>query len=176
MAYTRQEAERYGQLGLEAFQKRNRELLASFNGEQVNRALVAWTRLHKQEEILTHLTTADPDLSFFANHLEEGFLTLLDEGKLQPEASITELGQKVLVEMRRRTSIYNGEAPEPETKSLSLREQLETRVAEDFQKLPSKVFRQNCASDKKYRDAFDRLAAENRLGANQVTSAVLAGA
>ena len=175
--YTREQAELCGQLGLEVFQKRNRELLASFVGAQVIKALVAYTRLHKQKEILTHVTTSDADLNFFADHLEEAFLTLYDEGKLHPEAPVTDLGQAALDAMRRRTGIYpNGEAPTLESKPLSAEEQLEARVVSDFERLPIKIFKQNCGNDRQYRETYERLAAENRLGASLVTSAVIAGA
>ena len=177
MAYTREQAEFYGNLGREAFQKRNRELLASFESTQVIRALVAWTRLHTQEEILSHITTSDPDLTFFADHLEQGFLTLFDQGRLHPETPITVLGQTALDAMRKRTGIYpDGVEPTPDSQPLSAQEQLDARVVGDFERLPIKTFKQNCANDRRYRETYERLAAENRLGTSLVTSAVVAGA
>jgi hypothetical protein len=176
MAYTREQAEVYGNLGREAFQKRNRELLASFNGAQVIKAVVAWTRLHKQEQILKHITESDPDLNFFADHLEQGLLTLFDAGKIQPEASITELGEAALKAMRQRTGIYpNGVAPAAEAKPLTEEEQLEAEVIADFNSLPSDKMRQKRNASKTYNETFIRLANENRLE-SRVTSAVLAGA
>jgi len=161
MPYTREEAQTFGQLGLEVFLKRNRELLASFPGnDQVIRALVAWTRLHRQDELLNHLTTSETDLNFFANHLEEGFLTLYDAGKLSPVALITDLGQSSLDAMRKRTGIYPAgqSAPVPAPKPLSADELLEQEVRNDFATLRSDKMREKRRNDRRYEAMYQKIA------------------
>lgn len=176
MSYDNETAQMYAGLGLDAFQRRNRELLASFDGAQTARALVAWTRLHKLDDLRDHIATSEPQIEFWAAHLEKGFLNLLDSGKIQSEAPITELGEKDLAAMRKRTEIYpSGVTPAAVAKPLSAQERLEAEVIADFNSLPSDKMRQKRNASKAYDETFIRLANENRLE-SRITHSGIAGA
>jgi len=157
----RQQALLHGQLATDAFKSRYRETLASFDQEQVGRALGSYIRLRLRDEI----AGIEPDLNVYLAHTERAFLTLFDSGKLKPVAPITPLGEAALASMRSRTGINppGYVAPAPAPRQLTAQEELDIQVAEDFQKLSAKEFRSRCSNGKKYRETFFRLGEEGRL-------------
>jgi len=151
----------HGSLASDAFRLRYKELLASFDPEQVGRSLVGFIRLHLRDEI----AGIEPDLNVYLAHTESAFLTLFDSGKLQPVAPLTPLGESALADMRRRAGVNppGYVAPAPAPRQLTAQEELDIQVAEDFQKLSAKEFRSRCSNGKKYRETFFRLGEEGRL-------------
>jgi hypothetical protein len=160
----------YMRLGVNSFLEKYRELLSAFDLQQVAEALVAYSSLGNG------VLPEKSGIPAYRKYTEEAFLHLYDRGAISPIAPLTELSEADLVKMRRSTGIGAETLPPPPPKPLSAQEQLEQRVSDDWNTLKIGDFKKNCANDKSYREVFERLSAENRLGENTATSLVRAGA
>jgi len=107
--------------------------------------------------------------------LAESLVTLIDRGALTQVADFNELAEGDLAKLRLETGVGVEMSPPPPPKPLSPQEQLEQRVSTDWNLLKVADFKKNCANDKAYRETFERLSAEDRLGGNAVTSLQRAG-
>jgi hypothetical protein len=160
----------YMRLGVKTFLDKYREVLSSFDLQQVAEALTAYSSLGNG------VLPEKPGISVYLKYTEEAFLNLYDRRAISPIASITALGETDLARMRRSTGIGAEALPPLPPKPLSTQEQLEHRVSNDWNFLKVADFKKNCANDKAYRETFERLSAENRLGGNTATSLFRAGA
>lgn len=147
------EAARLGAVAARSFLSEHRELLASFNWSDVEKALGSWLQLHARTEI----EQAAPSIDLYLRLQRVGFLALLDKGVIAPVAAITSLGQKDLDSMRRATGIGVANLPAPVVVKTP-EELFEEQVINDWKTLPSDQFRAKCNNDRKYRDVFKRLS------------------
>jgi len=159
----------YMRLGVNSFLEQYRELLSAFDLQQVAEALIAYSSLGNG------VLPEKPGIPVYQKYTAEAFLNLYDRRAISPIAPITELGENDLARMRRSTGIGVETLSPPPPKPLSSQEQLERRVFSDWNTLKIADFKKLCASDRSYRETFERLSNENRLGGNAVTSLQRAG-
>jgi|SRR5579862_569214 len=160
------------QLVQERFFTDFRELIAHYS--DVVSGIAAYLQMNYPDE-LVGLSKA-PDARLYRQLLAESLITLIDRGALAAAAELNDLAQDDLAKLRRETGIGVETLPPPPPKPLSPKEQLEQRVSMDWNSLKVADFKKLCASDRSYRETFERLSNENRLGTNAVTSLQRAGA
>jgi hypothetical protein len=151
-----------------------REIVAFHSG--VTEGIVAYLQLNNVEELIALSQAPNPRL--YRRLLAEALVTLIDRGALTQVAELNDLAERDLEKLRKETGIYPEGylAPPPPPRQLSAQEQLEQRVSDDWNSLKIADFKKNCANDKTYRETFERLSEENRLGGNTATSLQRAGA
>jgi hypothetical protein len=166
-------AEYWGQTIQDGFFGDYRELIAHFGG--VTEGITSFLQLNFADELIAFSKKPDPRL--YRRLLTEALVTLIDRGALtQIAGDLNDLAEAELANLRRETGIGVEMLPPPPPKPLSAQEQLDQRVSNDWNVLKVATFKKNCANDKAYRETFERLSAENRLGENTATSLVRAGA
>lgn len=148
-----------------------RELAAFYSG--VTEGIVAYLQLNNVEELIALSQAPNPRL--YRRLLAEALVTLIDRGALTQVAELNDLAERDLEKLRKETGIGTELLPPPPPKPLSAQQLLEQRVSSDWNTLKIADFKKNCASDKAYREAFERLSEENRLGVNAATSLQRAG-
>jgi hypothetical protein len=149
-----------------------REFTSHFS--DVAESITSYLRLNHAEELIALSKTSDPKL--YRQLLAESLVTLIDRNALSQVAELNDLAQLDLANLRRETGVGAEALPPPPPKPLSAQEQLEQRVSSDWNALKIADFKKLCASDRLYRETFERLSNENRLGGNAVTSLQRAGA
>jgi hypothetical protein len=170
MAITK--AQYAGQMVQDRFFNDYRELVAHYS--DVPAGIVSFLEMNFPDELVSLSNTLDTKL--YRNLLSEALITLIDRQALTPTAELNDLAEKDLVGLRRETGIGAETLPPPPPKPLSPKEQLEQRVSSDWNTLKIADFKKNCANDRAYRETFERLSEENRLGGNTATSLQRAGA
>ena len=160
------------QLTQDRFFSEHRELVAHFGG--VIEGITSFFELNYSDELISLSKTPDPGL--YRRLLAESLVTLIDRGALTQIADLNDLAEADLVKLRRETGIGAETLPPPPPKPLSRQEQLEQRVSSDWNTLKIADFKKLCASDRSYRETFERLSNENRLDGTAVTSLERAGA
>jgi hypothetical protein len=146
-----------------------RELVAFFDSEKVFQSIVSYLQLNHGDEL--------PEIEpvRYRQLLAEALVTLFDRGAVVPVATLNVLAHADLQRLRKETGI-GYVAPPPTPRQSTAEELLEQRVSNDWNFLKVADFKKNCANDKAYRETFERLSAESRLGGNTATSLFRAGA
>jgi len=160
------------QLVQERFFTDFRELIAHY--PEVVSGISAYLQMNYPDELVG--LSKEPDARLYRQLLAESLVTLIDRGALVAVADLNDLAQNDLVRLRRETGIGVELLPPPPPKPLSAKEQLEQCVSSDWNTLKIADFKKNCANDRAYRETFERLSEENRLGGNTATSLQRAGA
>ncbi len=148
-----------------------RELIAHFG--EVFEGIISYLQMNHAEELLALSKTPSPRL--YRSLLAEALITLIDRMALAPVSGLNDLAESELAKLRHETGVGIELLPPPPPKPLSAQEQLEQRVSGDWNTLKISDFKKNCASDRAYRETFERLSEENRLGGNAATSLQRAG-
>jgi len=151
------------------FRESYRELLAHF--PNADESLIAYVQLNYADQLSSNL-----ELRAYTQILESALVSLIDNEALVPVAPPNSSAQADLAKLRLATGVGLDQLPPPPPKPLSPQQQLEGRVISDWNSLKVADFRRNCANDKAYRETFERLSVENRLGGNTATSLQRAGA
>ena len=146
-----------------------RELIAHFDGSKLSESLVAYLQLNNDSE----LNGENPN---YGRLLEVALVSLIDRDALVPISPLNSFAQSDLQRLRKATGIGYVAPAAPPQRPPTPAQQLEARVTADWASLKAADFRKNCANDRQYRACFDRLCAENKLGGNAITAAVVAGA
>jgi hypothetical protein len=149
----------YMRRAFQAFLDTYRELLASFDRPQIADSLSAYSTMGNLDEMFE----IEPDIKAYLKFNEQAFLTLYDRGTIAPVTPLTQLGEQDLAKMRRSTGIGVEQLPPPPVPQPTAQELLEQRVISDWKTLKSSDFKRNCVNDRKYKETFERLAAENKL-------------
>lgn len=137
-----------------------RELNANFS--DVHAGIVAYLQLNYPEDLIAISKESNPSL--YRRILTEALVMLIDRGALvQLSSELTGAAVTELANLRRETGIGLEMLPAPPAPQPTEQERLEQRVVSDWKALKSADFKRNCANDRKYRETFERLAAENRL-------------
>lgn len=158
---------RLGANAARLFLSENRELLASFNWPDVEKAMYAWLQLHARTEI----EQGAPSVDLYLQLQRTAFATLLDKGAIAPVADITKLGQQNLDAMRTATGIGAASVPAPVVE-LTPAEKLEREVIEDFGgRLTGDQFKAKLNNNRAYRDCYRRLAETNRIAVGSAPKA-----
>jgi hypothetical protein len=150
-----------GRLSLAANRKwtsANRELLCSFQQDDMWKALLAFIQLECRDEI----GSIDPSIEAYEAIISRGFLTLLDEGSIEPIFPITKLGMADLDRLRRSTGIGAGDLPTPEP-VLTPADKLDQEVINDWNTLPGDKIRKKRDSSKAYAATLARLLETDKL-------------
>jgi hypothetical protein len=150
-----------------------REFTSHFS--DVVESITSYFRMNHPDELVALSKNANPKL--YRELLAEALVTAFDRGALTPLADLNDLAVQDLAALRKETGIYpeGYVAPPPPPRQLSAQEQLEQRVSSDWNNLKIADFKKLCASDRSYRETFERLSEENRLGGNTATSLQRAG-
>jgi hypothetical protein len=158
---TRKRIEEAGRLSLAAnkrFTSENRELLASFDQDSLWKGVLAFIQLESRSEI----EQAAPSVDFYLGVIRRAFLSLLDEGSIEPIFPITTLGQQALDEMRRATGIGVESLPALVVE-LTPEQTLDEQIVVDWNTLSSAQIRKKRDSSKTYAAALSRLLETDRL-------------
>ena len=170
MAITKSESA--GQMVQDRLFNDYRELIAHYS--DVPAGIVSFLEMNFPDELVSLSNALDTKL--YRNLLSEALVTLIDRQALTQVSELNDLAQADLAKLRRETGIGAELLPPPPAKPLSPQEQLEQRVVSDWNSLRISDFKKNCSTDRAYRETFERLSGENRLGGNAVTSLQRAGA
>lgn len=157
----------YMRLGVNSFLEKYRELLSSFDLQQIAEALVAYSTLGNGQLPEQHGIPA------YQKYTEEAFLNLYDRQALSPIAPLTELGEADLAKMRRSTGIGTELLPPPAPKLPTADELLEQEVRSDYANLPGDRMREKRRNSRAYETMFQKIA--DTLD-SRITSNVRAGA
>jgi hypothetical protein len=152
----------YMRQGVSSFLGRYRELLSSFDLQQISEALVAYSTLGNGE------LPEKPGIPVYQKYTEEAFLNLYDRGAISPIAPITALGENDLANMRRSTGIGTELLPPPPPKLPTADELLEQEVRSDYANLPGDRMREKRRNSRAYETMFQKIAdtLDSRITAN----------
>jgi hypothetical protein len=145
------------------FRSDYRELLAFFT--DVDESLISFIQLNHAAASLAAL-----DGPGYRGLLESTLVQVIDNGALVPVSGLNEPADADLVKLRRSTGIGVEQLPAPPPPPLTAQQLLDQRVTADWNNLKIADFKRNCANDKSYRQTFDRLSAEDKLGGLSVTA------
>src|SRR5258708_16592783 len=139
---------------LKAFAEKYKELLASFNAQEVSDAFTAFGDMGN----LDWLFETEPSLPVYLQAYVQMFLSLYDRSAIDSVLPVTELGRKDLERMRRdvgESGLPPESVPTPAPTSAEL---LEAEVRHDFATLRSDDMRRKRQSNRQYEICYQQIA------------------